>query len=426
MSREIRSKSHDSVVSTIFIKDQGFYGKKWSKIEKHTRSWELRALHSAIITTLLLFGYFLRISRMCDDVQALVVDSGSGMCRAGFAGDDAPRAVFPSIIGLPHLEQSMVGMCGNYSYVGDDAMVKRGILSLSYPIQRGIVTDWEDMERILHHTFYNELCVGPEEHPLLLTEPPLNPTANREMLMQIVFETLNCPATYFSLQGVLSVYAAGRCDAIVLDIGEGVTHTLPVVQGYVFSDAIKRKEIAGCDLTGYLMKLLTQGGLSFTTSADREIARDMKEKLCYVADDFDKETVVARSSSSVEKSYTLPDGKVVVVGEERFRCPEALFNPLLLQRESDGIHEFVYNAIQSCDIDVRSGLLSNILLSGGSTMFQGLQERLNKEIEALAPSNALVKVVALPERKYLVWIGGSILASLSSFQPMWIKFFLMQ
>ena len=127
------------------------------------------------------------------------------------------------------------------------------------------------------------------------------------------------------------------------------------------------------------MKLLTQGGLSFTTSADREIARDMKEKLCYVADDFDKETVVARSSSSVEKSYTLPDGKVVVVGEERFRCPEALFNPLLLQRESDGIHEFVYNAIQSCDIDVRSGLLSNILLSGGSTMFQGLQERLNNK-----------------------------------------------
>ena len=358
---------------------------------------------------------------MYDDVQALVVDSGSGWCRAGFAGDDAPRAVFPSIIGCPHLEQSMVGMCGKYRYVGDEAMAKRGILSLSYPIQRGIVTDWEDMERILHHTFYNELCVAPEEHPLLLTEPPLNPTANREMLMQIVFETLNCPATYFSLQGVLSVYAAGRCDAIVLDIGEGLTHTLPVVQGYVFSDAIKRKEIAGCDLTGYLMKLLTQGGLSFTTSAEREIARDMKEKLCYVADDFDKETVVARSSSSVEKSYTLPDGKVVVVGEERFRCPEALFNPLLLERESDGIHEFVYNAIQSCDIDVRSGLLSNILLSGGSTMFQGLQERLNKEIEALAPSNALVKVVALPERKYLVWIGGSILASLSSFQPMWMS-----
>ena len=354
-------------------------------------------------------------------MQALVVDNGSGMCRAGFAGDDAPRAVFPSITGRPFLEQSMAGMYGKLVYVGDEAMAKRGVLSLSYPMQRGIVTDWEDMERILHHTFYNELCVAPEEHPLLLTEPPLNPTANREILMQIVFETFNCPATYLSLQGVLSVYATGRCDAIVLDIGEGVTHTLPVVQGYALSDAIKRKEIAGCDLTGYLMKLLTQRGYSFTTSAEMEIARDIKEKLCYVADDFDKETVVARSSSSADKSYTLPDGQVVIVGEERFRCPEALFNPLLLERESDGIHQFLYNAIQSCDIHVRSELLTNIFLSGGSTMFQGLQERLSREIEALAPSNARVNVFALPERKYLVWIGGSILASLSSFQQMWLS-----
>ena len=355
-----------------------------------------------------------------EDFIAVVCDNGSGNIKAGFAHDDAPRAVFPSMVGRPRHTGVMVGMGQKDAYVGTEAQNRRGILKIEYPLDHGVVTNWDDMEKIWHHTFYNELHVAPQEHPILLTEAPMNPKKNREKMTNIMFEIFNVPSLYVQTQAVLALYSSGRTTGIVLDSGDGVTHTVPIYEGYALPHNINRINLAGRDITKYVMRILMESGWTFSSSADQEIVRDIKEHLCYVALDYEQELSMATASTKLEKEYELPDGQRLIMGAERFRAPEILFQPSMIGMDVPGIVETTYNSIIGCDFDIRKSLYENIVLSGGSTMFPGITDRIKKEMTALAPSSIKIRVIAPPERKFSVWIGGSLLASLSTFDNMWI------
>lgn len=313
---------------------------------------------------------------MDEEVTAVVIDNGSGTCKAGFAGDDAPRSVFSTVVGRPKVPGIMVGLDQKEVYVGEEAQQKRGVLKIETPIESGIVSNWDDMEKVWHHTLYSELRVSPEEHPILMTEASLNPKLNREKMTQIMFEVFNVPCLYVNVQAVLALYSSGRTTGVVLDSGEGISHTVPIYEGYAIPHAIQPIRLAGRDLTEYLRTILKERGLSFTTPAEVEIVRDIKETMTVVVSDFNEAMKDADESHACEKNYELPDGRKILIGNERFRCPEILFNPSLAGHDLEGVHKYCFDSVMKCDNDVRKDLFANIILSGGSTLFEAMGERL--------------------------------------------------
>ncbi|XP_078398565.1 uncharacterized protein LOC144680902 isoform X5 [Cetorhinus maximus] len=293
------------------------------------------------------------------DATAVVLDTGSGLMKAGFANQDLPTTIFPTVIGRPKYENVCRGRNRQDFYIGHDAQHMRGILSLHYPLEHGIVTNWDEIEKIWHHTFYHQLRVDPEEHPVLLTEAAMNPHQNRERMVEIMFEVFNVPFSYVAMQAVLALYSSGRTTGITLDSGDGVTHTVPVYEGYSLPHAVQRLNLAGRDLTEYLRKLLKERGYSFNTSA--------------------------------EDHY--------------------------------GIHESLLRAIILCDVDLRQTFAANIILSGGNTMLTGLSARVQKEISSMLPLDLskYVHVTSPANRDFTVWSGGAALANSSAIECAWIN-----
>lgn len=368
----------------------------------------------------------------------IVIDNGSGTIRAGFAGEEVPSCYFPSFVGRPKHPRVMAGGLEGDVFIGQKAQELRGLLKIRYPLEHGIVTDWDDMEKIWHHVYESELKTLPEEHPVLLTEPPLNPRKNRDIAAQIMFETFNIPALYTSIQAVLSLYASGRTTGVVLDSGDGVSHAVPVYEGFAVPNSIRRIDVAGRDVTEQLQLLLRKNGHVLHTSAEKEVVRMIKEKVCYVSLDpkrEEKEWINSyHKSESKTVDYVLPDGHkikvrpdrlepvshrlkmVLQIGQERYRAPEILFDPEIIGLEYPGVHQIVQDAIARTDLDLRKALYLNIVLSGGSTLCKNFPDRLMREIKKLAVEDMKIRISAPAERKYTTWIGGGILAGLSTFR----------
>jgi len=355
----------------------------------------------------------------------IVCDLGTGYMKTGFAGQNFPTSTFANVIGRPILRSDKLpsGQRIPDLVVGEDCQEIRAMLDLSFPLSNGIVQKWDELEILFDHAFKKKLHIDPKGSNILLSEPPFNPKKNRGRLYEMMFEKFGFAGSYVALQGVLTLYAQGETTGIVVDAGDGVTHAIPVYDGFGLPMACKRLDVAGRTVTEYLMKLLQRRGYNFNRSADMDTVAQVKERFCYVATDFDLERRLAFETTVLEKNYTLPDGRVMRIGTERFEAPEAMFNPSLLEMESDGVSMMVYNAINAASIDVRSGLYSNIVLSGGSTMYPGFSTRLFNDIRStfveknlggnkakLAGSKFKLNVNDNPRRRHLVFQGAAFLA----------------
>lgn len=384
--------------------------------------------------------------------QPMVIDCGTASMKAGFAGGTKPKVSIGTKVGRAKHQRVMPGGAlegeesssrskssgsgpggVNSYFVGRKLDEHRGAFLLEHPMERGRVVDggWDAMELLWEHIYSkSNLNAKMDEHPVLLTEPPHNPSSHRERLAEVFFESFRAPALFVAPPAVLSLYASGRTTGVVLDVGEGVTHCIPVYEGYALPHSIVRSDVAGGDVTRRLQSLLRKGGVALSTTAEADFCGRMKEEVCYVSgsapargdnDDHNAGSGSGAGSNEAGKAqYQLPDGQVVDISSvERSRPPEVLFDPSLIGSEEMPVHDVLLASILRSDMDLRSTLFSNVVLAGGTTLLPGFGDRLLREVRERAPERTRIRISAPPERGDSAWVGGSILASLATFRNMW-------
>lgn len=380
-------------------------------------------------------------------MPAVVIDNGTGYTKMGFSGNSEPQFIIPSSIAVKEgvgVRQAR-GLDDLDFYIGDEAQTATGY-SVKYPIRHGLISDWDLMEKYWEQCIFKYLKCEPEDHYFLLTEPPLNTPENREYTAEIMFESFNIPGLYIAVQAVLALAASWTSrnieertlTGVVIDSGDGVTHVIPVAEGYVIGSCIKHIPISGRDITYFIQSLLKEREIGIPPEQSLETAKSIKEKYCYVCPDIVRE--FAKYDREPTKWFKKYEGInnitkqlfSVDVGYERFLGPEIFFHPEFSNPDyTESLSVIVDEVIQNCPIDVRRNLYKNVVLSGGSTMFKDFDKRLIKEIKKtvddrlkisaelsnnrLKPQPIDVKVVSHQMQRYAVWFGGSLLASTSEF-----------
>jgi actin len=352
-----------------------------------------------------------------EEQRNVCIDFGSYEIKAGYNGDERPRAVMPNLLGSSLHKVGMWGVGNRDNYIGEEAQAKRGILALRHPIRRGQVTNWDDFEIMFNHVLSNELrCADPAS--IMLTEPIFNSRIQREKMLQLCFETMNAQASYLFPSALLSLYATGQYTGTVLEIGDGLTQVATVMEGFLIQSGCARlNNLAGTDLDEYLLRLMAlHSDIHLdNTAINRELSRDIKQKMCYLATSSENFAALNKESTerTMSKEYEMVDGKKIKITNEMWQCPEVLFNPRkYLEKDIPGVHQLIVDCIQSCAYDTRKHLYGNIVLSGGTTLTTNFVERFQNEVQKLVPHNSTIKVHGAVDRKFNTWLGASILGSL--------------
>jgi actin-related protein len=342
---------------------------------------------------------------------AVVIEVSSGYIRAGFSNEATPRHIFPAIIGRPRHQGVMVGMGQKDFYIGDEAQRKRGILTLKYPVEHGIITNFDDWQKLIEGT-YQLLGVSPNAQPLLLVHNVHETQANKDEMTKRL-KALGVTALKLETNASMVSKKTNSSTGLIVSSEDGVTMFTPIYQGQIQTNAIVRLDLAQRDLVDYLMKILTERGYSFTTTAEREVVRDILKELCYAAQDFEGEMQVAASSTTLEKPYTLPDGQVITIGNERFRCIETLFQPSFIGMQSISLPEGIRDAINKCDAGKQAALYNNIILVGENVKYPGMKDRVKKEVTTLTSKGISVNLPT--DAELTTWKGAAKYAATATF-----------
>lgn len=382
---------------------------------------------------------------------AVVIDNGTGFTKMGYSGNYEPQFIIPTYISVASdkkVTNKDTEIADLDFFIGNEAQEKRPNYNVDYPIRHGLVENWDNMERLWSRCIYQYLKCDPEEHAMLLTEPPLNTPENREYTAEVMFETFNVPALYIAVQAVLALCASlltkadkkqGGLTGTVIDSGDGVTHVIPVFEGYVIGSCIKHIPLAGRDITNFIVQMLRDRNENLPPDQALDIAKKIKEQHSYICPDIVKEFQKFDSDPTKIKQYRGMDKAankefVIDIGYERFLAPEMFFDPEIFSSDfTDPLPVVVDQTVQACPIDTRRALYNYITLSGGSTMFKHFTKRLERDVRKIVSTRhelmeqkfqtsakkVDVNVVSHPFQRFAVWFGGGVLAS----QPHFLQHF---
>ncbi|OHT10984.1 Actin-1 [Tritrichomonas foetus] len=358
------------------------------------------------------------------EVQSVVIDNGSCVIKAGFSGGQTPHTTFSSSIGFATYPLINSNSAGHKDYyISDEASERIGILSQKYPIHHSIIKDWDTMEKIWHHTFYNELRIDPVEHLYLFTSNVNVPASQNSKIAEIMFEKYKIPGIFFKPSDELTLLASGRTTGVVLESGDGVSSISAILEGYRIPETLQWTKMAGSSVTNFLIKKLQKRDLLLDNNkSDTIIARSIKETVGYISENYEEELKKFDEAASAKSTtYRYPDGQSLNIGNVSFKTPEFLFRPHVYGLEGKGLHQMLAETIQKCDIHIQLDLFKKICIGGGNTLFKGFDKRIELEMAKIVPEDTKVKIVSAKRRGFSAWIGAAMFSANQSFTEMAIS-----